>query len=180
VLFALAGRLEGVSDWMPGMPSEPLLGMDGLRELAAHGVRTEVHGWDHALLPGLPADELHRQVARSRTAFADLLGREPVAYAYASGAHDAAARAAVRDAGYTCAFAVHAATGRYALQRVDVNPTDTDTTFRLKSQPWWPLAYRTAGRLAPLRRGIHLLVGSARDTRTPEPLAAAKEQVSAG
>jgi len=179
VLFALAGRLEGCSDWMPGMPSEPLLGLDGLRELEAHGVRTEVHGWDHRLLPGLPPDELHRQVAQSRAAFADLLGRPPVAYAYASGAHDVAARAAVRRAGYTCAFAVHAACGPYALQRVDVNPTDTDTTFRMKTQPWWPLAYRTAGRLAPLRRGIHLLVGSARGAGTPDPLGAAEQELAA-
>ena len=162
VLFALAGRLDGRSDWMPQMPDEPLLGADGLRELAGDGIGTEVHGWDHAQLPGLAPDELHRQVTAARDAFADLLGRPPVAFAYASGAHDAAARAAVQAAGYTCAFAVHDASGRFALQRVDVNPTDTTTSFRMKSSPWWPLAYRTAGRLGPLRRGLHGLVGSAR------------------
>ena len=166
VLFALAGRLGGRSVWMPGMEDEPLLDRDGLRALEAHGVRVEVHGWDHALLPGLPPAELRRQVADARAALADLLGRPPGAFAYPSGQHDAAARRAVRDAGYACGFAVHdAADGRWALRRVDVNPTDTDLSFALKAEPLWPLAYATAGRVAPLRRAVHRLVGSDRDLR---------------
>lgn len=166
VLFALAGRLGGRSSWMPAMPDEPLLDRAGLRELEAHGVRVEAHGWDHALLPGLPPAELRRQVADARAALADVLGRPPVAFAYASGQHDAAARRAVRDAGYACGFAVHdAAEGRWALSRVDVNPTDTDVSFALKAEPWWPLVYGTLGRVAPLRRAVHRLVGSDRDLR---------------
>jgi peptidoglycan/xylan/chitin deacetylase (PgdA/CDA1 family) len=163
VLFALPGRLGGVSGWMPDAADNPLLDADGLRELEASGVRVEAHGWDHTTLPGLSATELHRQVAGTRTALADVLGREPVVFAYPSGRHDAAAREAVRAAGYTCAFAVHERTDeRFAIGRVDVNPTDTDLSFRLKASPLWPLAYRTAGRVAPLRRGLHRLVGSAR------------------
>lgn len=162
VLFALPGRLDGTSDWMPEMASEPLLGADELRGLAAYGMRVEVHGWDHAVLTGLPPEQLHRQVVDSRDALADLLGRRPVAYAYACGGHDDAARHVVRDAGYTCAFAVHEAAGCHAVQRVDVNPTDTGRTFRMKTSPWWPVAYRTAGRMAPVRSGIHKVVGSAR------------------
>ena len=162
VLFALAGSLGGSSSWMAEMPDEPLLDADGLRALEGHGMAVEVHGWDHTQLPGLPADELRRQVVDARAALADVLGRVPRAFAYASGAHDAPARAAVRHAGYEVAFAVHDAADRFAVRRTDVNPTDTDLTFRLKASRWWPVAYATAGRLGPLRRAVHSLVGSAR------------------
>ena len=170
VLFALAGRVGGRSAWMPETPDEPLLDGDGLRELERHGVRVEAHGWDHTLLPGLPAAELRRQVADTRDALGGLLGRAPVAFAYPSGRHDAAARAAVRDAGYACAFAVHDAPDRrWAGRRVDVNPTDTDRSFALKAGPWWPLAYGTVGRVAPLRRSVHRArrLGRAAASRLP-------------
>ena len=163
VLFALPGRLGGTSGWMAASPDNPLLDADGLRELERLGVHVEAHGWDHRLLPGLEADELRRQVVDTRTALADLLGRAPVTFAYPSGQHDSAARAAVRDAGYTCAFAVHESRlDPWALGRVDVNSTETDLSFRLKISSLWPLAFRTLGRVAPLRRGLHNLVGSAR------------------
>jgi peptidoglycan/xylan/chitin deacetylase (PgdA/CDA1 family) len=130
-----------------------------------------VHGWDHRLLPGLPPEELRRQVSDARAALGDLLGREPVAFAYPSGQHDAAARAAVREAGFSCAFGVHEPhdDDRFAIGRVDVNPTDTDLTFRLKATRLWTPAYRTAGRVAPLRRGLHRLVGSARSGAASRP-----------
>jgi peptidoglycan/xylan/chitin deacetylase (PgdA/CDA1 family) len=160
VLFALPGRLGGRSDWMPGAADFALLDADGLRELETMGVRVELHGWDHTLLPGLPADQLRRQVVDARAALADVLGREPVAFAYPEGKHDAAARRAVREAGFSCAFGVHEPDDddRWALGRVDVNPTDTDLTMRLKASPVWPLAYRTIGRVAPLRRSLHRLL----------------------
>ena len=163
VAFVLAGRLGGSSDWMHEMSTEPLLGADGLVELERHGVRVESHGWDHRLLRGLSPPELHRQVATSRTALSDVLGREPVAFAYPSGAHDLPARRAVKEAGYRCAFSVHHCTkDRFALRRVDINPTDTKLTFRLKVTRLWPAIYQTLGRVGPIRRGVHRLFGSNR------------------
>jgi len=163
VCFALPGRLGGTSAWMPGASDNRLLDADGLRELETHGVRVEAHGWDHTNVPGLSPAELHHQITATRSALADLLGREPIAFAYPSGRHDAAARQAVRDAGYSLAFGVHADTDdRWAISRVDVNPTDTDTSFRLKATRLWPLAYRTLGRVAPVRRGLHRVVGTGR------------------
>lgn len=163
VLFAVPGRLGAVPDWMPPMSAEPLLSAGGLREIETYGVQVESHSWDHNLLPGLSDDALGRQVQDSRTALADILGRLPVAFAYPSGLHDERARNGVKAAGYTVGFSVHESSGdQWALPRVDVNPTDTDRTFRLKTSPAWRPALRTVGRLHPLRRGVHRLLGSAR------------------
>lgn len=161
-LFALPGLLDGRSQWMPDMPDEPLLGADGLRALVDGGVGVEAHGWDHRLLPGLPAAELTRQVQDTRNALGELLGAPPRTFAYASGEHDERARDAVRAAGYEAAFAVHSPNGRFALRRTDVNATDTRRTFRLKLSPLWAIAFPTLGRLGPLRRAAHALLGSVR------------------
>lgn len=162
VLFALAGSLGGTSRWMAEMPDEQLLDADGLRAITTYGVEVGVHGWDHALLPGLTPPELRRQVVEAREVLAGVLGQVPRAFAYASGAHDAPARAAVRAAGYDVAFAVHAGVDRHAVPRTDVNPTDTDLTFRLKTAAWWPYASRGLAHVRPLRRMLHTAVGSAR------------------
>ncbi len=161
-LFALPGRLGGRSDWMADMADEPLLDAAGLRAVASSGVDVQAHGWDHALLPGLPADQLHRQVSDTRDALEDLLGAPPRAYAYASGQHDERARDAVRAAGYEVGFAVHSPQGRFAVRRTDVNATETRRTFRLKISPLWRVGYATAGRLGPVRRAAHAVLGSVR------------------
>ncbi len=161
-LFALPGRLDGRSAWMPEMPDEPLLGAQGLRDLVAGGVGVEAHGWDHTLLPGLPAAALRQQVHSAREALGEVLGAAPRAFAYASGQHDARARDAVRDAGYEAGFAVHDPHGRYAIRRRDVNATETDRTFRLKLTRAWSAGYATVGRLGPVRRAAHSLLGSVR------------------
>ncbi len=161
-LFALPGRLDGRSGWMPEMPDEPLLGAQGLRELVAGGVGVEAHGWDHTLLPGLSPAALQQQVHATRDALGELLGAPPRAFAYASGHHDARARDAVRDAGYEAGFAVHDPHGRYAIRRTDVNATETDRTFRLKLSRAWSVGYASVGRLGPVRRAAHSLLGSVR------------------
>lgn len=163
LMFAVAGRLGGTTAWMPEMPDEPLLDAAGLRELEEHGVRVESHGWDHRALLNLSPSELSRQVVDSRSALAEVLGREPVVFAYPFGSHDREARRAVEAAGYTAAFSVHDATaGNFAVRRLDVNPTDTELTFRLKATPVWPVLYHSVGRLGPLRRATHRLLGSNR------------------
>lgn len=163
VLFALAGRLGGRSEWMPGMPDEPLLTAKQLVELETCGVEVQSHGWDHRDLRGLPAHELERQFRGARASLEDLLAHPVTAFAYPSGWHDGPARLAAQQTGHELAFAVHdARPGRFALRRTDVNSTDTDRSFRLKVKPWWRPAYATLGRLRPLRTGVHALVGSAR------------------
>jgi len=163
VLFALAGRVGGRSDWMPDMPDEPLLTAPQLLELESCGVEVQSHGWDHRDVRGLSRRELGRQFRDARTALEDLLVHPITAFAYPSGFHDARARAAAQQTGHEMAFAVRdARAGRFALRRTDVNATDNERSFRMKAYPWWRLAYPTLGRVRPLRAGIHRLVGSAR------------------
>jgi len=163
VLFALAGRMAGRSDWMNDMPDEPLLSERQLQALPGQGIDVQVHGWDHRSLNGLPADELTRQVADARARLADVMGHAMTSFAYPSGRHDAAARAAVEKAGFSLGFAVHdCLPGSYALRRVDLNSTDNDTSFRLKMSPGYRLATATVGRIGPVRRLGHRLVGSTR------------------
>jgi len=162
VLFIPPGRLGGTSAWMPEMPAEPIMNADLLREASAYGIEVGVHGWDHADMVGMDSAELGRHVVDSRTELADLLGTTPRSFAYPRGVYDAAAHAAVRDAGYAVSFAVHDGAGRWAVTRTDVNSLDTERSFALKLSPLWPAAYGLARRLPAVRRTAHRLVGFTR------------------
>jgi peptidoglycan/xylan/chitin deacetylase (PgdA/CDA1 family) len=83
-----------------------LLDADGVRELASAGLEIGSHSATHVPLAGLAPDELEAEVAGSRASLAALLGTEIRGFAYPYGSMDAAARGAVRDAGYAYACAV--------------------------------------------------------------------------
>jgi peptidoglycan/xylan/chitin deacetylase (PgdA/CDA1 family) len=171
VCFVLPGRWEGSAAWNTANPREPLVGAGDLATLESAGMTVELHGWDHTSLPGLPADELARQVADAADAFAQALHRRPRVFAYPYGHHDAAARAAVRDAGLEAAFAVYDGLPRqhpeheFAIARVDVNSSDTLRTFRLKTSPVYPWTRRALSRMPAIRRGLHAVVGRAHGVR---------------
>lgn len=162
LLFVPSARLGRTSDWMPEMSHETLLSASQLANLPAYGIEVGVHGLDHTLLPGLAPDELRRHVEDAREQLAHVLGVRPRCFAYPEGKHDAAARDAVRDAGYDVAFSVHEAGGRWAVPRIDVNGSDTERTFALKCTRWWPVAARVAAATPRLRRLAHRIIGSAR------------------
>jgi peptidoglycan/xylan/chitin deacetylase (PgdA/CDA1 family) len=169
VLFALAERVGGTSDWMPQMPSEPLLTADQLRALARHGVEIGLHGADHAPLRDRSPDELHRQTTAAADRLHQVVGYPPRAFAYPWGVHDRAAVRAVADAGLAAGFSIRGRNvddggtdRRFAAQRFDVNPTDTLRSFRLKASCVWPAASAAAARAPRLRAAVHRLVGSAR------------------
>jgi peptidoglycan-N-acetylglucosamine deacetylase len=72
-----------------------VLGKAELRELAAHH-EIGGHTFDHVRLSAASLD----QIRRSKTAIEDELGRAIDGFCYPGGVHDAAIRAAVRDAGF--------------------------------------------------------------------------------
>ena len=162
VCYVPAGRIGGFSDWMDDMSHEPLLDWDGLRALADFGIEVGSHSWDHAPMLGMDAAALRRHTVEAAEALADVTGTRPRSFAYPWGIHDSAAIHAVQKAGYANAFAVKAGQGgRFAGNRVDVNATDTERTFQLKTTPWWPRLVEVADRAPALRRAARRLLGHA-------------------
>ena len=126
-VYVVSERLGGTNDWDRG-PVWPLLDAAGVGELVDAGLEIGSHGATHVRLAGLPADGLRQEVASSRDRLGDLLGAAPRGFAYPYGSMDAAARAAVADAGYGYACAVdtpRSSLGLLALPRIYVGQRDT-------------------------------------------------------
>ncbi len=141
--YIISGRLGGTNEWDEG-PSWPLMTAGQVGELAAAGIEIGSHAATHLRLAGVGPEELTAEVAGSRDSLAALLGTEIRGFAYPYGSMDAAARRAVRDAGYGYACAVEASTaeiGLMALPRMYVGQQDDAVRMTAKR-----LLYR--GRIA--------------------------------
>jgi len=104
------------------------------------------HSLSHANLAGLGAEALRRETEASRHELEEKLQTPVKVFAYPFGSWDAAARAAVAQAGYAAACAISPGTrsvtaDMLALRRVYVKPTDTLGDFSRKISGWY-LAYR--------------------------------------
>ncbi len=125
-VFIISGRLGGTNDW-DGGPSWPLLSASQVGELAAAGMEVGSHSTTHVRLAGQPASQLETEVSGSRSSLGELVGAPVRGFAYPYGSMDAAARRAVRGAGYDYACAVQtpmAALGIMALPRIYVGQQD--------------------------------------------------------
>lgn len=154
LLFVPPGRLGESSSWMDDFADEPLMDADTLRRMPAFGIEVGCHGWDHTVMVGLSDAELRRHTVEARDALADLTGSVPRAFAYPEGRYDRRSLEAVRDAGFEVAFSVHDDEGRFAISRVDVNSTDTPSTFRIKMVPGYRRLWRLANRATVVRRTV--------------------------
>ena len=141
--YIISDRLGGTNEWDEG-PTWPLLSADGVRELAAAGIEIGSHAATHMRLAGVGPEHLSAEVHDSRASLAALLGTEIRGFAYPYGSMDAAARRAVREAGYDHACAVEASKpeiGLMALPRIYVGQQDDAMRMAAKR-----LLYR--GRIA--------------------------------
>lgn len=141
--YIISGRLGGTNAWDEG-PVWPLLPADGVRDLAAAGIEIGSHAATHMRLAGAGPEHLSAEVHDSRASLAALLGTEIRGFAYPYGSMDAAARQAVREAGYDHACAVEASKaeiGLMALPRIFVGQQDDAMRMAAKR-----LLYR--GRIA--------------------------------
>jgi len=141
--YIISDRLGGTNEWDDG-PTWPLLPADGVRELAAAGIEIGSHAATHMRLAGVGPEHLTAEVDESRASLAALLGTEIRGFAYPYGSMDAAARRAVRAAGYDHACAVEASKaeiGLMALPRIYVGQQDDAMRMAAKR-----LLYR--GRIA--------------------------------
>ncbi|HEV3135375.1 MAG TPA: polysaccharide deacetylase family protein [Acidimicrobiia bacterium] len=124
-VFVVSDRLGAEEPaWYPG--SDRVMTMDELRELAAAGVDVQSHTRTHADLPSLTGADLDRELAGSRAALSDLLGRDIDYLAYPFGHYDHHVCRAARDAGYRGAFTFR--NGRVAP---GLDP------YRLPRMPMW-------------------------------------------
>lgn len=143
VLYAPSDLVGHTARWLPTPADEPLLDADGIREVHRRPLlELGVHGADHTDLRRRTREDLDHQVRRAHDTLAELLGEPVRSYAYPFGGHDARARDAVAGGGYEVAFSVFDDVGRFAVSRVDVNATDTLSSFRLKVllpgyRRWW-------------------------------------------
>ena len=126
ILFVPSRLLGGVTEWLATENRHPLMSADELADGPVDGdghrrarTRPSRPQPDGRSRPD-PADGRARATS-SRLRSACRSGHSPIP----SAVHSAAARAAVRDAGYDAAFAVHDGAGRFAIARTDVNATDT-------------------------------------------------------
>ena len=125
-MFIVSGRLGGTNEWDEG-PVWPLMSADQVGELAAAGMEIGAHGATHLPLAGVGADQLQAEVSGSRTSLGELIGAPIRGFAYPYGSMDAAARHAVRDAGYDYTCAVNTPMtelGFMALPRITVGQRD--------------------------------------------------------
>jgi peptidoglycan/xylan/chitin deacetylase (PgdA/CDA1 family) len=125
-VFIISDRLGGTNEW-DGGPAWPLLSGHQVAELAAAGMEVGSHGATHTRLAALPACQLEAEISGSRARLSELVGAPVRGFAYPYGSMDAAARQAVRDAGYDYACAVQtprADLGIMALPRIYVGQDD--------------------------------------------------------
>jgi peptidoglycan/xylan/chitin deacetylase (PgdA/CDA1 family) len=102
----------------------------GVRRLIAAGWEIDAHTITHPDLTTLDASSLRHEVSGSRAALRRDFGVPVDNFAYPAGAHDAAAEAAVRAAGYRTAVTTEPGLAHMdgeptTLPRVRVNGTDT-------------------------------------------------------
>jgi peptidoglycan/xylan/chitin deacetylase (PgdA/CDA1 family) len=141
--YIISDRLGGHNEWDEG-PVWPLMASGQVLELAAAGFEIGSHAATHMRLAGAEPGQLAAEVRDSKAKLAALLGTEIHGFAYPYGSMDAAARRAVRDAGYEHACAVGASKaeiGLMALPRVYVGQQDDAMRMAAKR-----LLYR--GRIA--------------------------------
>ena len=119
-MFIISGRLGGTNEWDEG-PVWPLMSDGQVAEVAASGMEIGSHSATHVRLSRVGADRLEAEVSGSRASLAELMGAPIRGFAYPWGSNDAAARRAVRDAGYDYACAVETPVtelGLMALPRI--------------------------------------------------------------
>ena len=162
VLFVCPGLLGDHARWTPPYREERLSPAEDLRALPGLGMELGVHSWNHTRMVDLDAAALERHVRRSREALESATGVTARAFAYPYGTHDLGSRIAVAEAGYDAAFAVAREHGRYAVDRIFVQSTDSLFAFRCKLTAGYRLVSRVGGRAWKLRHGVRSAVARVR------------------
>jgi peptidoglycan/xylan/chitin deacetylase (PgdA/CDA1 family) len=148
-MFIVSGLMSGTNEWDPP-PVWQLMSAEHVRELAAAGMEIGSHTVTHLRLAGADADQLKAEINDSKASLSDLIGGAIRGFAYPYGSMDAAARRAVRDAGYDYACAANTPMnelGLMTLPRMFIAECDGDLRMmakRLLFRPYFALHGRRA------------------------------------
>lgn len=162
VLFVCPGLLGRRARWADDYPNERLATAEELATLPGLGMELGVHGWDHSRMAGMDDVSLHRHVVKARAELRAATAVRARAFAYPYGTHDSEARRAVAAADYQVGFAVAREHGRFAVDRVFVQSTDSLLAFQLKLTTGYRGASRAAGRAWKLRHRCRAALTRAR------------------
>jgi hypothetical protein len=110
----------------------------------------------------MDAAALHQQAERALAEVTEMMGYRPASFAYPFGGHDAAARAALAEAGFAVGFAVAREHGRFAVDRIYVKRTDSLPVFWFKLTLAYRVLSRAGGRLWRLRHAVRAVLELAR------------------
>jgi peptidoglycan/xylan/chitin deacetylase (PgdA/CDA1 family) len=106
-MFIISDRIGGTNEWDAGTgPVWPLMTAGQVGQVAAAGMEIGSHTATHPRLPVVAADQLAAEISGSRARLRELFDLPVTGFAYPYGRMDAAARQAVRDAGYGYACSV--------------------------------------------------------------------------
>lgn len=124
-VFVVIGMLGGENRWAfrdDPRPRMNLLGVEGVREVAARGMEVGSHSMTHPKLLGLESGLLEEEVSGSRRVLSEMLGEPVDGFCYPYGFLDSASVQAVRRAryAYACAVVVRVERSAYDLPRVTV------------------------------------------------------------
>jgi peptidoglycan/xylan/chitin deacetylase (PgdA/CDA1 family) len=134
-VFLVASQIGGANVWDEGEVRLPLLNAERIRALQDEGVHFGSHSVSHRPLARIPADDAFHELAHSRWALGELLGRDVDVFAYPFSNQSPAVRALARQAGYRCAVR---GKGRmnsrgndpFGLRRIKVEPDMTVSGLR--------------------------------------------------
>ena len=133
-VYVVAGKIDGVSDWVVGGPHAPLMTADDIRAAAAAGHEVASHTTTHPRLDHVAGTQLTSEVVESRAILEDVVGNAVPGFAYPYGAFDEAAISAVREAGYEYAAATddHTLRDGFSIARIFIS--DRDNPLRLEAK----------------------------------------------
>ncbi len=139
LVFMVAGRIGGFTDWedRPGWRGNSLLTWEQMREMQQRGVTFGSHTLSHRRLTDLPEEQWRRELAESKQALEEGLGRPVETLAYPYGDFSPEIGQTALEMGYRLCFSTlpglnTSTTDRSALRRMNVRRPGGLWAFRRK------------------------------------------------
>lgn len=142
-LFVPTGYVGDRARWLVGDDAErPLLTWSQLEDLSESDFEVASHGRMHIAADVNPADAVRGDAEASKAELEERIGRPVESFAYPYGYHNAAARQAIRAAGFAHAcsvgdFPARPADNRWAMPRLDIRAGTTPDALlaRIRQTP---------------------------------------------